>query len=882
MQTARRRVSHYLLGGQIGRGGMGVVYEAEDVRLGRKVALKFLTSEFARDPLFLERFRREARAASGLNHPHICTIYDIGESDGEPFIAMELLRGSTLSSRIDKGPLAFDEVLELGIQIGDALAAAHAQGVVHRDIKAGNVFVTTQAGELPRAKVLDFGLAKLSHARALHSTPATQTALAELVTSPGIAVGTVAYMSPEQACGLELDARSDLFSFGVVLYEMATGVSPFAGNTQALTFDAILHKTPAPPSRLNPKLPAELDRIVAKTLEKERDVRYQSASDLRADLKRLKRDSESGSIVRSPSAPPAKASRAWLRYGLATLGILAVAAGGVWLSRSGAPHASASSEWQPMTNFTDSATEPALSPDGRMLAFIRGAGTFATFGEIYVKLLPDGDPVQLTHDGTQKMSPVFSPDGSRIAYSTAFPWDTWVVPVLGGEPRRMLANASGLRWIDQDHILFSEIKSGVHMAIVTAEQSRAAERDIYVPPEERGMAHRSALSPDGKWVLIVEMNNSGWLPCRVAPFDGSNTGRQVGPVTGICTEAAWSPDGKWMYFTSDTGEKFHIWRQRFGGGPPEQLTPGPEKEEGLAVAPDGRSIVTSVGEEQSEMWFHDDGGDRRVSSQGFAANPIVSAGKRIFYVLRKGENYVRLGFVSGELWMTELATGQNQHLLPGIFVSGFDVSTDGEHIVYSIDKSGQKSEIWLARVDGRSPPRLLLASHGLFPHFGAGGDIYFMSVEGKVNYLYRMKNDGSGARKVSEHPILGLIGISPDGKWVCVWGTVPNEESPWGLVLYRIDGGPAVKLCSRCTASWSPDGRYLYVSPRLMFEDTGKTFAIPFDHGLPGGARFPADPGSFPGVQIIHHSTVAPGPDPSTYAFIKLTIHRNLYRIPLP
>ncbi len=423
-----------------------------------------------------------------------------------------------------------------------------------------------------------------------------------------------------------------------------------------------------------------------------------------------------------------------------------------------------------------------------MLTFIRGEGSFVPKGEIYVELLPSGEPVALTHDGKQKMSPVFSRDGSRIAYSTAFPWDTWVVPVLGGEPRLMLPNASGLHWIDQDHILFSEIKSGVHMAIVTAQQSRTGERDIYVPPHERGMAHRSALSPDGKWVLIVEMDNSGWLPCRLVPFDGSNTGHRVGPANGICTEAAWSPDGKWMYFNSDATGRFHIWRQKFSSGAPEQVTSGLDKEEGIAIAPDGRSLVTSVGTEQSEIWFHDSTGERRISSEGFAANPILSAdGKRIFYVLRKGENDTRVGFVAGELCMTDLATGQIEHLLPGIIVTGFDISPDGRHILYSIENSGQKSEIWLASTDGRFPPRRLSQSGDLFPRFG-GPDIYFMAVERKVNYLYRMKQDGSGRQKVSDPPSSRS------------WASLPTASGPPSGELCPTRSRPPAFCCILPTA----------------------------------------------------------------------------------
>ena len=435
-----KQIGAYQVTSLLGAGGMGEVYRAEDTRLGRPVAVKVLPEELAQHNDRLHRFVREARAASALNHPNVAHIYEIGQSDGLHFIAMEYVEGQSLAQKLSGRPLELWEVLDIGIQAADALEEAHRKGITHRDIKSANLMITAKG----QVKVLDFGLAKITRSE---DEGVGSDASTSIHTAQGVVMGTLRYMSPEQVLGKELDSRTDLFSLGVVLYEMTTGRLPFSGNNASEVTDRILHAQPEALARFNYEVPAELERVIRKSLEKDQERRYQSAQDLLIDLKNLKRESDSGKAAVDLPTRERSQERLTLRYPrvgsalAAALALVAVVAGTwLWL-RSQNPTLPSHSDYVQLTNLPDSATQPALSPDGRMLTFIRGSGTFTTLGQIYVKMLPSGEPRQLTRDNLRKMSPVFSPDGSRIAYTVVDKgnaWDTWEVPVLGGEPRRWL------------------------------------------------------------------------------------------------------------------------------------------------------------------------------------------------------------------------------------------------------------------------------------------------------------------------------------------------------------------------------------------------------------------------------------------------------------
>jgi WD40 repeat protein len=428
------------------------------------------------------------------------------------------------------------------------------------------------------------------------------------------------------------------------------------------------------------------------------------------------------------------------------------------------------------------------------------------------------------------------------------------------------------------------------MAIVTASESRAEARDLYVPPHERGMAHRSYLSPDGSSVLVIEMDNGEWLPCRVVPFKGNSAGKQVGPSGAPCTNAAWSPDGRWIYLSAHTGDNFHIWRQAFPQGQPEQITSGPTEEEGLAMDPDGGSFVTSVGLRQRTVSIRDAHGEHQISVEGYAYLPKFSPdGKKLYYRILKGGASPFLG--PSELWMADLESGHNEPLLPGFAVTSYDLSRDGRRVVFSAVDADGKSHIWLASTDRRSPPRKVPNVEGDMPIFGLPGEVVIHSVEGGGSFAFRVHEDGSGKQKMVSQQISQLISVSPDAQWLVTNGIPTAGETGISTMILPMTGGSPIKILNALgSAEWQPDCRFFYLSVLRGMQSAGaygKTYVLPVPHGkmLPDipADGFPSEAAvaAFPAVRAIDSADVAPGPAPDIYAFSRQTIHRNLYRVPL-
>jgi Tol biopolymer transport system component/predicted Ser/Thr protein kinase len=773
-------ISHYRMLEKLGGGGMGVVYKAEDTKLGRAVALKLLPDALAGDHQSLERLQREARAASALNHPNICTIYDIDEDAGRPFIAMEFLEGITLKHRIEGKPIRTEQLLELSIQMADALDAAHSKGIIHRDIKPANIFVTARG----QAKILDFGLAKVTVEPRRVGEPVGAATMAtvgttdQFLTSPGTALGTVAYMSPEQARGEELDARTDLFSFGVVLYEMATARQAFSGTTSAVIFDQILHGAPVSPVRLNPEVPLELERIINKCLEKDRDLRYQSAAELRGDLKRLKRDTDSARSVASagisggvPAAvsggvmAAGSSSAGWARKtyyaggGLLLLIVLGAIAYYLRTPTAGPAKITQISHWnKPMT-------DAILSPDGRTVAF---TSPVADFDQVFVMLASGGAPLQLTNDSTDKELDGFSPDGTQIYYDvTAGDGEAWAVPTLGGTPTRI---ASGLGIVSSPDGKW--FYYGNRRAVLRKPNPGLTEETVFTP--DPGLIPVGILPfPDGDRLLIGAGKTGEVLTgplSSIALFNvnlTNHTAQKLDELTGIAAPGTWDIPGEslvvprvvngitniWRYRLSD-----HSWKQvTFGAGP--DLSPMPDQ-----------------------------------------------AGKGLYFVN---------GRQSGALTAYRPRTKQSFDVVPENATQPV-ISEDGRRVAYITLSGSQSQEMWIADLDGSNRVKLATAPSLLTLAFTHDDSRFaFATIEGSSAKVFLVNTDGSGMHQIDwTGAFVGQAAWSLDGKKLYFAGNTgnPQDVATWSADAETLKSELLVPKCG-FTGDISPDGRFLLSAP---------------------------------------------------------------------
>jgi serine/threonine protein kinase/Tol biopolymer transport system component len=834
-------VSHYRIIEPLGSGGMGQVYRAEDTRLGRQVALKFLSEDLARDSGSLERFQREARAASSLNHPGICTIYDVGSHNGRPFLVMELLEGQTLRERISGRPLATDVLLDLGTQISDALDAAHARGIVHRDIKPANIFITTRS----QAKILDFGLAKQTASRRIaESVGAGRTATDItsnnlLLTSPGSAIGTIAYMSPEQARGEELDARTDLFSLGAVLYEMATGQAAFNGNTSAVIFDSILNRTPSAPTSLNPNVPPKLEEIIGKSLEKDRDLRYQTAAELRGDLKRLKRDSDSGraasgsgsawsgagdrarsgtytassaATVDPASAqttavvvtPPTSGWRTLAKIVPVVVGLVAMVA--LFLHYRTPRHESPSSFSQmTITPVTSSGNihSVAISSDGKWLCYVADEkGTHA----IWIRQLATGSTVQVEIGSPGEIEGLtFSLDGNYLYFvkrdASAGLGTLFQVPSLGGSPHQVIADVDSPVSFSPDGKRFTFVRDSTKLknsSLLIANADGTGEQTLLTLTRPNFLSNAGpAWSPDGKRIAISDNPDGEFNKFAIGTVDvDSGIKTRLGSSDWIVPDQmAWLPEGSAVLFparVNKTSLNSQLYEVSYPGGEARRITNDLNFYIDASITSDGSTLATVQVGLTGNLWITNFGSSASLSSPRQITSGINRADGISGIVWAPGDKIIYGYYSSGALRLASTSPeGTNIHdVSPSAETPGWlSGCGDGRHFIFSSRGSGGGSTIWRADIDGTNVTQLSTDKIDVHPACSPDGKfVVYVNVLDPVNRLMKIGIDGGAAAEITKMEAESPA-ISPDGSSVAVAYTPDLTKTTKLLAIVGLNGG---------------------------------------------------------------------------------------------